>query len=346
MRFVRTCAFVLFVAALGFVAAPVNADPPPPPPPEYPEQTAPVYLIISFDDTFIVSGPKPSQTIVVNVGSLEGGEDVAQTQFLVNEELSQIELPEGRRAPTFEDLQDNSATVLGSFQTNDLGVHMVTPESGSIPSDIQEAVFVASNGAHIDALLQGDNFPTTEEIAEVIAEHLPAGSPYTLQDVLGYVFNSGQPLFAGDFGASMVGEGDMFPHPDNSDHMFHYVVKVFEDGDVSTDVCGWVGIDVVPGDDDNEIVKAGEFPVALLTTSLFDATGVDPDSATIGGIGPVRDAVFDADDDGDDDMVVYWRAKTLFDAGVLSNSSTSLTVRADLADGGGCVIGSAAITVK
>ena len=141
MHLGRLCALVLVILALGSAVVPrrlaADPPPPPPPPPPYPTATAPVYQIISFDDTFVVGGPHPSQTIVINVGSLEGAASVEQTRFLVNEALSTIVLPEGRRNPTFEDLQDNSATVLGSFQTTDLAIHMVTPQPGAVPPEIQ-----------------------------------------------------------------------------------------------------------------------------------------------------------------------------------------------------------------
>src|SRR5262245_54069198 len=223
---------VAFVASFLVFSRPAAADPEPPPPP-YPVHTAPLYMIVSFDDSFIVSGPHPSQTIVVNLGSLVGGDGFIDTQFVLNQALTTIVYPDGRRDPTFAQIADNSATIVGSFETTDAGeIHMVTSTAGVIPPDIQSAVFIASHTGAIDDLLLHDSFPTTVEIADVFVDNLPEGSTATRDDVLAYVFNSGAPLNAGDFGASTTGEGEMFPHQPASASLFHYQVKLFSDGDV------------------------------------------------------------------------------------------------------------------
>src|SRR5262245_45407964 len=144
---------VAFVASFLVFTRPVRATADEPPPP-YPANTAPLYMIVSFDDTFIVSGSHPSQTIVVNLGSLVGGDGFIDTQFVVNTALTTIVYPEGKKAPTFDQIADNSATIVGSFQTTDVGeIHMVTPTAGVIPPDIQAAVFAASHSGAIDDLL-------------------------------------------------------------------------------------------------------------------------------------------------------------------------------------------------
>jgi hypothetical protein len=336
--------FLGLVAALVRPSAGVADEHEPP----YEENVAPLYLLISFDDSFIVTGKQPSNTIMVNVGSFVGGDGILHTRFAVNEALATIPLPEGELAPTFEQLADNSATLLGSFMTTDLGqIHMVTPAPGPISPDIQTAVFIASNEGLLDSLLAFEPFPDVQQIADTIVSRLPPGSAETRASVLAAVFNSGQPLGAGDFGATILGEGDMFPHESEAAALFHWRIEFDDEGTFSSDVCLLAAIDVHPGSTKNplNLKKKGVVPIAILTTDGLDAADVDASTAHIGGVAPTKSSMDDVDGDGDEDLMLKWDMEDLVGAGVLTSSSTSITVVADL-DDGSCIQGTDTVTVK
>jgi hypothetical protein len=256
-------------------------------------------------------------------------------------------LPDGRRAPSFDELSDNSATLVGSFQTTDLGeIHMVTPAPGTIAPDIQAAVFQASNEGLLDDLLVDKPFPKTTDIADVVMSRLPAGSTVTQSEVLAALFNSGQPLEIAEFGATIVGEGEMFPHDPDAASLFKWSVAFDSTGSFDSDICMLIGIDVHPGSSVNPVNvsgKNGEVPIAILSSADFDATQVVQSSVRIGSVAPTKYQVRDADGNGYDDVVFHWDVGDLVDAGVLTTSSTSITVNADLEDGT-CVQGTDTIT--
>jgi polyhydroxybutyrate depolymerase len=76
-----------------------------------------------------------------------------------------------------------------------------------------------------------------------------------------------------------------------------------------------VSIDVKPGSCPNSVnLKSnGVIPVAILTTSSFDATKVDPETVRFGREGweakPVHYALEDVDNDGDIDMILHFRTQ-------------------------------------
>ncbi|MBI4317176.1 MAG: hypothetical protein HY675_01695 [Chloroflexi bacterium] len=92
-----------------------------------------------------------------------------------------------------------------------------------------------------------------------------------------------------------------------------------------------VAIDIKPGSDPNSInLKArGVVPVAVLTTSQFDATTVDPGTALFAGASPVRSSTEDVDGDGDMDLLLHFDIQNLN----LTSSSASATLTADTHDG-------------
>jgi hypothetical protein len=72
-----------------------------------------------------------------------------------------------------------------------------------------------------------------------------------------------------------------------------------------------VDVDVKPGSDPNStnIGSRGVIPVAILTTSDFDAADVDPDTVLFEGASPVHYAPEDVDVDGDLDLIMHFRTQ-------------------------------------
>jgi hypothetical protein len=103
-----------------------------------------------------------------------------------------------------------------------------------------------------------------------------------------------------------------------------------------------VDIDIKPGSDPNSINlgSRGRVPVAVLTTSTFDATTVDPDSVQFAGAAPVRWALEDVDGDGDTDLVFHFKTQELN----LDGSSTVATL-AGQTSGGQPILGTAAVNI-
>jgi len=91
-----------------------------------------------------------------------------------------------------------------------------------------------------------------------------------------------------------------------------------------------VEIDIKPGSYPNSInlSSKGVVPVALLTTSGFDATTVKPDTMVFADAKPLRWSLEDADGDGYIDIVFHFRTQDLN----LDESSTGATLTGDTND--------------
>jgi hypothetical protein len=74
-----------------------------------------------------------------------------------------------------------------------------------------------------------------------------------------------------------------------------------------------ITIDIKPGGNPNNInlKSKGVVPVAVLTTNVFDASTVDPNTVTFAGAEPVRWTLDDVDDDGDKDMLFHFKTQDL-----------------------------------
>jgi hypothetical protein len=92
-------------------------------------------------------------------------------------------------------------------------------------------------------------------------------------------------------------------------------------------------IDIKPGSDPNSInlKSKGVVPVAVLTTDLFDAATVDPDTVQLEGVDPVKWAMDDVDEDGDLDLVLHFSTRDL--AVPLDANSTEATLTGETYDG-------------
>jgi hypothetical protein len=86
-----------------------------------------------------------------------------------------------------------------------------------------------------------------------------------------------------------------------------------------------VTVDIKPGSDNNSVNPRsnGVIPVAILTDSYFDATGIDVSSLAFGpnGAGTAHNGhIEDVDGDGDDDLMLHFRTR----ATGVSNGDTEL----------------------
>lgn len=74
-----------------------------------------------------------------------------------------------------------------------------------------------------------------------------------------------------------------------------------------------IEIDIKPGSYPNSInLKSnGVVPVAVLTTDDFDASTVDPATVEFAGASPLRWAMCDVDEDGDEDMIFHFKTQEL-----------------------------------
>ena len=92
-------------------------------------------------------------------------------------------------------------------------------------------------------------------------------------------------------------------------------------------------IDIKPGSYPNSInlKSKGVVPVAVLTTDLFDAATVDPETVELEGVDPVKWAMDDVDEDGDLDLILHFSTRDL--AGPLDINSTDATLSGETYDG-------------
>lgn len=122
-------------------------------------------------------------------------------------------------------------------------------------------------------------------------------------------------------------------HYDTCGHTFQFYVQEHSQiawtyGPAFSVVCGTsVAIDIRPGSFPNSINprSRGVIPVAVLTTSTFDAGTINPSTVTFGRnlSGPVNSALEDVDKDGDLDLILHFPTQ---DTGITcGDTAASLT---------------------
>ena len=324
MHHTRTCFMALLIVGLvlTFGLGSTIADRPAPPP-EYGANEGPVFLVISFDPQFKVDHPRESETIMVNIGSLVGGSDVLDTRFIVDQALMGIVLPDGRRDPTFDDFEGNAVTVFGSFYALDeQGFHSVVPEPGVVAIEIQEAVFEASNSGALDVLIAKKDYPTTEEIAEKIKDYLPDGAPYDVDDIYDHLFGSDLQLSAAPVDGAIEGEGELFPYEPNSPSIFAFRFGFEKDGTYAQEISQQIPITIQSPI--NILDKNGMLPVTIESGRGFDASQIDIETLTIED---VEVDVKQSSLTGNNTLVAKFSVPALYAAGVLTSSTTELTIR-------------------
>lgn len=246
----------------------------------------PVFLIVSladdgFDTEFdLEEGDEGeegegSPTIIVNIGTLQGGGSLRDVTFL-SAALSTIPLPQGL---TFEDLDGNLATIVGSYQTDDEESHVVTPEDPAliedgIPSAIQQAIFFASPAlvASIDpSNPDGGPFMTTKEIAEFI------GSEFELdaEEIARFLFGGATALDLiegdGDVAPLCEAEGELFPH-DPDEPVFVFGIAFDEDGALTYDAC--FPADVEVKESSVNLKKKGTVSIAIYDSDTLETDDI------------------------------------------------------------------------
>jgi hypothetical protein len=93
-----------------------------------------------------------------------------------------------------------------------------------------------------------------------------------------------------------------------------------------------VNIDIKPGSEQNSInlESKGVTPVAILSDQLFNAQEINIDSISFAGIGPLRWNIKDVDDDGDLDLMLYFKTQDL--SQVLTVTDTEVILTGELID--------------
>jgi len=326
--------------------------------------------------------PEGSALVIVPIGTFVAGYDVRNTFFesfgeTTSDALADVIADLGG----VEGLDGNQATIFGGVDTTGPNsIHLLTPDPGAVPAEVQEAVFFATPA--LFALDPADpQYPdTTIELAEFIwrnqapADVTPLVPQATLQQILDHLFLSGNTLEC----TVCEVEGTLFPHdPDTDDPLITYTLTFDEDGTVTAEGCTLVDVNMRPreGDDDDPIDIAGDgrVIVAILssvgerpdeegeseTVVFFDPSDVDPDSVTVGahkdhdatgqdwaGASPLESFLDDQNGDGVDDLILHFAAEDLADPdlGGMTTDTTLVEVHGETADGG-CIQGTDAVTV-
>jgi len=304
----------------------------------------PVFLVLSLVEDFEIpdlddcdEGENGSQTYFINIGDFIAGQEIPDTRFEILEILADIELP---YPLVFEDLNGYQFTIIGSFNTfSASSIHLVSPSEEPIPTEVQEAFFLAS--PFLDMIPEFPA-PTTVEVAQFVFDTAVAfGIVVELQDIMDHVFITGGDLVCTDCQA----EGEMFGHGDPDTPLFGYSFEIDEDdGTVAVTLRLKVELDLKPGDDKNIVnhKSKGKVWCAILTTDGFDAVDeVVVDSVLLGGAEPLQSKEEDVDGDGRDDLVLKFDRQ---DIGLDENTET-VTLTGDRYDGGFIEGDDAVITV-
>jgi hypothetical protein len=274
-----------------------------------------------------------SPMLMVQIGSYRAGDSIETTRFEGAGPVPLPELPEpGTVDPdsgwTYDDLDFNQLTILGSFATDTATpvIHMMTPYQGEIDAAAQEAFFNAS--PYLAEFLAGvdaeGRFPTTFEAALFVHQNQGAAGA-TLDQIQQAMFATGgetprevtPELIQGAL--TVADEGTLFPHDPFANGLFRYeFVLNVDDGTLTSESLLPIVIDIKPGNSNNSVNLGSEgvLPIAAITTATFDAENeLDPSTVTAvllddrgrelsyGQVPALRWEYVDLDDDNDLDIL-------------------------------------------
>lgn len=339
----RSGLFVLFLF-LAAAAMPARAQDPADP--------GPMFLVIALDDAngvgeFDISELKTkgkdagSDTIIVKVGTLQGGYDTSTDVDLVSSDPT-FPIPKIQGSYLdFTTLNGNEATYVGSyeiysFDSETYESHMLTTAAAYIDPDIQLAITDAA--ADLDAAVASDPFMKTGQIAGIVFDHLPSGSTVSLDAIAAAMFgpdDSPQVLLSGDQYAVEC-EGELFPHEPDAPKLFDFKFTVTKDSKGKSakfsldDLVRHVTVVMKEGT--VNVDKQGNVPGAILSSGTFDATDVDVDTILLypgvvtaedllkstppTGVAPSSYSISDQNGDGIDDLSLQFSVPDLVDAGL------------------------------
>lgn len=338
-------------------------------------QPGPMFLVIALDDAdgigeFDITEIKTkgkdagSDTIIVRVGTLTGGDEGTTDVILTSDDPS-FPLPKVQgEYLDLNTLVGNEATYFGTYEVypysgaDETEPHMLTTAAAPINPEIQAAVFAAASA--LDAAVDADPFMRTGEIAGIVFDELASGSTVTLDQIAEALFGPDEtpPLLTGDEFAVEC-EGELFPHEEDAPKLFDFKFSVTKDSKGKSakfaleDLVRHVTVAVKESSVNPD--KQGTMPFAILSSGGFDAADVDTSTVllycdypavTENGVAPSSSSISDQNGDGIEDLLLHFSVPDLKADQNLSTSTKTVTVWAVLDDGKTRITGTSDINTK